>query len=136
MAPVLSHSDGSMVDRGWPTMERAARDPANLCTFVFLDADDEVDVDVEWTRENVQILAEQWRRAEEILERITALATWLEADPPTRFARLLDVVLERDHYLDYLHERRCYAFEITPEGIVAVRPDSPDALPLRIGSAI
>src|SRR5215207_5838013 len=65
MAPVLSHPDGSMVDRGWPTMERAAREPANLCTFVFLDADDEVDVDVEWTRENVDMLAEHWRRAEE-----------------------------------------------------------------------
>jgi hypothetical protein len=103
---------------------------------IFLDADDEVDVDVEWTRENVQILAEQWRRAEEILDRITALTTWLEADPPTRFARLLDAVLERDHHLAYLHERRCYAFEITPEGIVAVRPDDPDELPLPIGTAV
>jgi len=103
---------------------------------IFLDADDEVDVDVEWTRENVRILAGQWRRAEEILDRITALTTWLEADPPTRFARLLDAVLERDHHLAYLHERRCYAFEITPEGIVAVRSDDPDALPVPIGTAI
>jgi len=31
---------------------------------IFLDADDEIDVDVEWTRENVDALAEQWRRAE------------------------------------------------------------------------
>ena len=101
---------------------------------LFLDADDEVDVDVEWTRQNVQILTEQWRRAEEILDRITTLATWLEADPPTRFARLLDAVLERDHHLEYLHERWCYAFEIAPEGVVAVRPD--DALPLPIGAAV
>jgi hypothetical protein len=93
-------------------------------------------VDVEWTRENVQVLAEQWRRAEELLDRITALTTWLEADPPTRFARLLDAVLERDHHLTYLHERRCYAFEITPEGIVAVQPDDPDALPLPISAAL
>jgi hypothetical protein len=102
---------------------------------VFLDADDEIDVDVEWTRENVDVLAEQWRRAEEILDRITALTAWLEADLPTRFARLVDAVLERDHHLAYLHERRCYAYEITPDGLVAVRPDEPDAVPLPIGAA-
>ena len=103
---------------------------------IFLDADDEHDVDVEWTRENVQILAEQWCRADEILDRITALTRWLEADLPTRFVRLVDAVLERDHHLAYLQERRCYAFEITPEGIVAVQPDDPDALPLPIGAAV
>jgi hypothetical protein len=103
---------------------------------IFLDTDDEIDVDVEWTRENVQILAEQWRRAEEILDRITALTTWLGTDPPTRFARLHDAVLERDHHLTYLHERRCYAFEITPDGIVAVQPDDADDLSLPIGAAV
>ena len=100
---------------------------------IFLDADDDVDVDVEWTRENVAVLAEQWQHAEEILDRITALTTWLESDLPTRFTRLVDVVLERDHYLAYLHERRCYAFEITPDGVVAVGPDEPDAFPVPIG---
>jgi hypothetical protein len=103
---------------------------------IFLDADDEIDVDVEWTRENVDALAEQWRRAEEILDRITTLTTWLEADPSTRFARLVDAVLERDHHLAYLHERRYYAFEITPDGLVAVQPDEPDAGPLPIGAAV
>lgn len=102
---------------------------------IFLDADDEIDVDVEWTRENVAVLADQWRRAEEILDRITALTSWLEADLPTRFARLVDAVLERDHHLAYLQERRCYAFEITENGLIAVRPDEPDAVPLPIGTA-
>ena len=103
---------------------------------IFLDADDEVDVDIEWAGENVDALAEQWRRADEILDRITTLTTWLEADPSTRFARLVDAVLERDHHLAYLHERRYYAFEITPDGLVAVQPDEPDAVPLPIGAAV
>ncbi|MCC6175642.1 MAG: hypothetical protein IT305_10095 [Chloroflexi bacterium] len=103
---------------------------------IFLDADDEIDVDVEWTHENVSVLAEQWQRAEEILDRITALTSWIEADLPTRFARLVDAVLERDHHLTYRQERRCYAFEITPEGIVAVRLDDSDAIPLPIGAAV
>ena len=103
---------------------------------VFLDTDDEVAVDIEWTRENVAVLVKHWRRAEEILDRITTLTTWLEADPPTRFTRLIDAVLERDHHLAYLHERRCYAFEITPDGLVAVRPDEPDAVHLPIGAAV
>jgi hypothetical protein len=102
---------------------------------IFLDADDEVDVDVEWTPENVAVLTEQWKRAEAILDRITALTRWLEADLPTRFARLVDAVLERDHHLAYLHERRCYAFEITPDGLVAVQPDERDAVPVPIGAS-
>jgi hypothetical protein len=101
---------------------------------IFLDADDEVDVDVEWTPENVAALAEQWHRAEEILDRIMALTRWLEADLPTRFARLVDAVLQRDHHLAYLHERRCYAFEITPDGLVAVQPDERAAIPVPIGA--
>jgi hypothetical protein len=103
---------------------------------IFLDTDDELDVDVEWTRENVAVLAEQWGRAEEILDRITALTHWIEADLLAHFVRLVDAVLERDHHLAYLHERRCYAFEITQEGIVAVQPDEPDAIPLPIGAAV
>lgn len=101
---------------------------------IFLDADDEVDVDIEWSRENVDLLIEQWRRAEEILDRVTALTRWLEADLPTRFARLVDAVIERDHHLAYLHERRCYAFEITPDGLVAVQPDERNAVPVPLGA--
>lgn len=103
---------------------------------IFLDADDEIDVDVEWTRENVDTLVEHWRRAEEILDRITALTGWLEADLPARFVRLVDAVLERDHHLAYLQERRYYAFEITEHGLIAVGPDEPDAVPLRVGAAV
>ena len=76
------------------------------------------------------------RRSLEILDRITSLTRWTEADLPAHFARLVDAVLERDHHLAYLHERRCYAFEITPEGIVAVQPDEPDIVPLPIGAAV
>ena len=103
---------------------------------IFLDADDEVDVYVEWTRENVAVLAEQWERAEEILDRITALTRWIESDLPAHFARLVDAVLERDHHLAYLHERRCYAFEITPEGLVAVQSNEPESHRLPIGVAV
>src|SRR3954469_10839787 len=46
IAPDRSQPDGSIVERGWPTMERAAREPAYLLTLLFLDADDEVDVDI------------------------------------------------------------------------------------------
>ena len=44
MAPDCSQPDGSIVERGWPTMERAALEPAYLLTLLFLDADDDVDV--------------------------------------------------------------------------------------------
>ena len=60
----------------------------------FLDLDDEMVVeDAEWTRENVALLAEQWRRAEAILDGIAALARWLAGEPAARFARLLAAAL-------------------------------------------
>lgn len=60
----------------------------------FLDFDDTVEIhDADWTREIVDALAEQWRRADAILKRIDGLATWLEGDPPARFAALLDAAL-------------------------------------------
>jgi hypothetical protein len=91
---------------------------------VFLDVDDEVEiVDAEWTREIVQDLAEQWQQAEAILERISALATWLEADPAVHFARLLDTALARDPHTTYLLERRLYDHEITERGLVPILPD-------------
>ncbi|HEX5502456.1 MAG TPA: hypothetical protein VFW96_07515 [Thermomicrobiales bacterium] len=61
---------------------------------VFLDYDDTVDIaDAHWTREIVDELTAQWRRAEAILTGIDALAAWLEVDPPARYAALLDVAL-------------------------------------------
>ncbi len=60
----------------------------------FLDYDDTVEIyDARWTREVVDALAEQWRRADAILRRIDDLAAWLEGDPPARFAALLDAAL-------------------------------------------
>jgi hypothetical protein len=91
---------------------------------VFLDYDDEIEiVDADWTPEVVAELAAQWRRASALLDGVDALAAWLEADPPARFARLLDAALGRDPHLDYARERRWYACEITATGLVPVRHD-------------
>lgn len=99
---------------------------------VFLDFDEEIVVsDADWTRENILELAEQWRRATAVLDRIGELATWLEADLPARFARLLDAALGRDARLTYERTRRLYACEITEEGVVPIPHDGADvALPL------
>lgn len=60
----------------------------------FLDYDDTMDiVDADWTPEIVADLAEQWRRADAMLNRIDELVTWLEGDPPARFAELLRAAL-------------------------------------------
>jgi hypothetical protein len=100
---------------------------------VFLDADDEVEVSIEWSRENVDELAEQWRRAKALLDRVGELTTWLEAEPAEHFARLLDAARGEDPHAAYLRERRHYALEITPAGLVPVDPDAP--LPLPAGAA-
>jgi hypothetical protein len=84
---------------------------------VFLDVDDEADVEVAWTRENVEELAGQWRRARALLDGVTGLEQWLEADPPARFARLLEAALGRDPHLRYERERTLYACELTPDGL-------------------
>jgi hypothetical protein len=61
---------------------------------IFLDADDEVEIyDAEWSREVVLALAEEWRAAAPIMDRVKALEGWLEEDPPRHFAELLDAVL-------------------------------------------
>jgi hypothetical protein len=95
----------------------------------FLDYDDEVVLDVPWTRENVDELARQWQGARALLERVTALCRWLEAAPADRFTRLLDAALGRDAHTNYLQERQHYDFEITADGLVPVRADQPLALP-------
>jgi hypothetical protein len=102
---------------------------------VFLDADDEVEVSIEWTPENVDELARQWRRAQVLLDRVGELTRWLEAEPAPRFARLLDAALGRDAHATYLQERRHYELEITPDGIVPVRHDDTGALALSEGAA-
>lgn len=103
---------------------------------VFLDLDDEVEVyDAEWTGENVDELVAQWRRAEGILDRVVGLTRWLEAAPPARFAALLDAALDGDDHLSYRRARRYYACEITPDGLVPIRPDEPEPVALPIGAA-
>ncbi len=87
---------------------------------VFLDVDDETVADIEWTRENVLELADEWRLARDLLDRTGELARWLEADPAPRFAHLLDAALGRDAHLEYERMRRFYACEITEQGLVAV----------------
>jgi hypothetical protein len=97
----------------------------------FLDIDEESSIaDVDWTLENVHELACQWRRADAILGRIDALATWLEADPPARFAALLDAVLDRDPHIAYQRARRFYDYEITERGLVPITHDEPEAVAL------
>ena len=52
-------------------------------------SDDDAVAEAPWSRHTVAILAAQWPRARAMLAGIDALATWLEADPPTRFAELV-----------------------------------------------
>ena len=61
---------------------------------IFLDADQEVEVyDAEWSREVVLALAEEWRTAQAIMDRVKALEDWLEIGAPRHFAELLDAAL-------------------------------------------
>jgi hypothetical protein len=61
---------------------------------VFLDCDDEVEVvDTDWSDETVQELVDHWRAASALMERVYALEGWLEKDPASNFAQLLEVAL-------------------------------------------
>jgi hypothetical protein len=102
---------------------------------VFLDLDEEIEVtDADWTRETVMELTAHWQRAEGILERITDLASWLEADFPIHFSELLDAALGRDAHLNYERMRRQYAYEITEAGLVPIDQDA-DTLALPLDAA-
>jgi hypothetical protein len=103
---------------------------------VFLDLSDEVDVtEADWTQENIEDLAAQWQRTRGILNRIDALAAWLEADPTAHLAQLLDAALGCDARLVYQRTRRLYVAEITETGIVAIARDEPDTVALSVGSS-
>lgn len=96
---------------------------------VFLDLDDEVEVsDADWTSEIVQELAQQWQSAVAILDRIDALAAWLEADPAERFVNLLDAAVGRDPHIEDQRARRRYARENTEPGPITVDRDLSDEL--------
>jgi len=49
----------------------------------------------EWERVEVDHLTRQWQQAELINHGVTALAVWLEVDPPARFKELLDFIQQR-----------------------------------------
>ena len=58
--------------------------------LICLDSSDEDGVaEAPWSRHNVASLAAQWPRARALLAGVDALATWLEGDPPARFAELV-----------------------------------------------
>ena len=50
---------------------------------------------VYWERETVDELTQQWTRADEIQEGYLRLSSWLEEDPPARFAEILDFIQEK-----------------------------------------
>lgn len=102
---------------------------------VFLDIDDEMEADVEWTRENVRELARQWQRARAILDRTGELARWLEQDPATRFARLLDAALGRDASPNDQRMRRCHARTIDHAGVAPDPHDAAQGEPISPGHA-
>src|SRR5439155_9747059 len=74
--------------------------------LVFLDADDEDDVRIEWTRENVDELTRQWREADALHGRTGELAGLLASDPATHLARLLDAVVAGEAHANHLRERQ------------------------------
>lgn len=50
---------------------------------------------LDWDREAVESLTQDWQQSERIQEEISSLSTWLEEDPPARFEELLNFMLER-----------------------------------------
>jgi hypothetical protein len=82
--------------------------------LAFLDCDDEVEVvDAEWTDDNVQELTRQWQSAKALMDRVTALESWLEQDPAGHFAQLLDAALARSPRVADTAERSGHAQEVT-----------------------
>ena len=56
----------------------------------------------EWSKENVEVLAQKWLEAMQFQQKWSDMADWLEADPPGRFKQLLDFIDKRR----VKHERR------------------------------
>jgi hypothetical protein len=115
---------------------------------VFLDLDDDIEVsDADWTPEVITELTAQWRTAAAVLDRIDALAAWLEQDPPAHFAQLLDAAHGRDGHLTVEQEQSHDAIAITEAGIdpvarahatgggTASRGASAPPVPLSLGGA-
>ncbi len=56
-------------------------------------------VDLEWRRENVEVLTQKWLQAEVIDDKECKLYEWLEEDLPQRFTELIDFIEERKKFL-------------------------------------
>lgn len=50
----------------------------------------------EWTREMVDELTQEWKRAEKILNDLNVFEEWLEANTKERFREILDFILEKE----------------------------------------
>jgi hypothetical protein len=50
---------------------------------------------IDWDRETVEHLTEQWQQANVITQEVFNLCDWLEDDLPARFEELLEFILER-----------------------------------------
>jgi hypothetical protein len=50
---------------------------------------------LDWDRETVEMLTQQWQQADVIEEEILNLVIWLEDDPPAHFGELVNFILER-----------------------------------------
>jgi hypothetical protein len=48
---------------------------------IWLDATSEAGFGFEWSQDNLQYLAEEWRLAQEFRQQYEALVAWLEEDP-------------------------------------------------------
>ena len=70
------------------------------------------------------------RDATELTAQVPA---WLEADPATHFAQLLEAAWGNDARLVYERTRRLYVAEITATGLVTVQSDGADELPVPVG---
>ena len=55
--------------------------------------------DLEWTRENVEVITKQWLKAQVTEDKACNLYHWLEEDKPAHFAELLDFIEARQKKL-------------------------------------
>lgn len=77
---------------------------------IFLDVDYEEDIlDLEWTRENVELLTLRWPRAVQIQERVREVEEWLEKAPAQNFRHLLNMIRATP-------KKKREVLEATPQG--------------------
>ena len=97
----ISHDDVHILLRG--TRFEALAAVSDILNFdtgdCFHDNDEEMiqqgGSELEWTRENVEAITKGWLKAQSIEEKVSAFYRWLEEDPKTHFAELLDFIESR-----------------------------------------